>query len=494
MPSPFLTSRGLGAPASALAMGRTEEAASSLPRRNGAPALTVLARLELLAGNPDRAVILAEEACANARDDTEALVARALRATAKASAHRPIERFEIAEIARVEPELLPEVAIDVATACTAAGDTAAAERWLAMVEPSDAHLFARHRLLRARACAARADVTGQMQLIAQAVERLRPRAREESALMNEAVRTYCRLMREVMPTSDMAVVRDEPVLNDAARCELLRARAWIGALHGEYESAIETVMRASLHAGTKLAHIGVHLDLAAIAVANGDAHAPFTAAALKTACASADSHCWDDASLDDAIVLPQLLHLAAETHNGHLIGRCEHLAGTVLERHRSRSSLQSTKAYEAMLHEARALACAHKDERISLQAARQAFQAYEELSHSWRAGRVALFIYQCTGRREWMDRAGEHLAAFPESRYYRLLHAGNALRLTRRQQEVLDAVLHGKSPVQIAAVLGIAEETVRKHLKPVMRHFGVRTRLQLLAKFQHSTSSEPRSG
>jgi len=53
--------------------------------------------------------------------------------------------------------------------------------------------------------------------------------------------------------------------------------------------------------------------------------------------------------------------------------------------------------------------------------------------------------------------------------------------LTPREQEVADLMIRGYSVLNAAARLGLAEETVRTHLKRVHRKLGVRTRAQLVA-------------
>ncbi len=56
------------------------------------------------------------------------------------------------------------------------------------------------------------------------------------------------------------------------------------------------------------------------------------------------------------------------------------------------------------------------------------------------------------------------------------------LGLTRREFEVLSCLVQGKSNKQIARQLGIEEQTVRNHLRPVFIKFGVAKRAELLVK------------
>ena len=54
--------------------------------------------------------------------------------------------------------------------------------------------------------------------------------------------------------------------------------------------------------------------------------------------------------------------------------------------------------------------------------------------------------------------------------------------LTPRQSEVLQAPMRGCSTPQIAAKLGIERETVRNHVRGVLRALGVHSRLQAVAE------------
>lgn len=56
------------------------------------------------------------------------------------------------------------------------------------------------------------------------------------------------------------------------------------------------------------------------------------------------------------------------------------------------------------------------------------------------------------------------------------------LGLTAREFEVLSWLVQGKCNKQIAKQLGIGEQTVRNHLRPIFRKFGVARRAELLVK------------
>ena len=62
-------------------------------------------------------------------------------------------------------------------------------------------------------------------------------------------------------------------------------------------------------------------------------------------------------------------------------------------------------------------------------------------------------------------------------------------RLSRREQQVLDALLENLANKEIAARLGITERTVKFHVSNVLSKFDVRRRADLILHFSQSASS-----
>ncbi|VVO32256.1 LuxR C-terminal-related transcriptional regulator [Pseudomonas fluorescens] len=54
--------------------------------------------------------------------------------------------------------------------------------------------------------------------------------------------------------------------------------------------------------------------------------------------------------------------------------------------------------------------------------------------------------------------------------------------MTKREQEVLQSLLQGKTNKQIAISLGISDFTVRDHVSSILRKVGAKSRLELFAK------------
>lgn len=56
------------------------------------------------------------------------------------------------------------------------------------------------------------------------------------------------------------------------------------------------------------------------------------------------------------------------------------------------------------------------------------------------------------------------------------------MELTKRESEVLQLLLIGKTNKQIALNMGISNYTVRDHVSSLLRKRGVRSRMELMAK------------
>jgi DNA-binding NarL/FixJ family response regulator len=73
------------------------------------------------------------------------------------------------------------------------------------------------------------------------------------------------------------------------------------------------------------------------------------------------------------------------------------------------------------------------------------------------------------------DRLGRHRAAAHQ------VDAADQLGFSRREREVLGELVSGQDNRLIAATLGIAEETVKSHLKSIFRKLGAHGRAHALA-------------
>jgi DNA-binding NarL/FixJ family response regulator len=61
-------------------------------------------------------------------------------------------------------------------------------------------------------------------------------------------------------------------------------------------------------------------------------------------------------------------------------------------------------------------------------------------------------------------------------------NSGALMELTKRESDVLQLLLIGKTNKQIALDLSISDYTVRDHVSSLLRKRGVRSRMELMAK------------
>jgi DNA-binding NarL/FixJ family response regulator len=57
--------------------------------------------------------------------------------------------------------------------------------------------------------------------------------------------------------------------------------------------------------------------------------------------------------------------------------------------------------------------------------------------------------------------------------------------LTPRQSEILRLLEHGQSTEQIATALHLSQETVRNHIRRLLRALGAHSRLEAVARARH---------
>jgi DNA-binding NarL/FixJ family response regulator len=63
--------------------------------------------------------------------------------------------------------------------------------------------------------------------------------------------------------------------------------------------------------------------------------------------------------------------------------------------------------------------------------------------------------------------------------------------LTGREREVLNHLTQGRSPLEIAACLGVSSETIRTHLRNIIAKMHVHSRSEAVAKYLNPTLVEP---
>jgi DNA-binding CsgD family transcriptional regulator len=117
-----------------------------------------------------------------------------------------------------------------------------------------------------------------------------------------------------------------------------------------------------------------------------------------------------------------------------------------------------------------------------------AFATFSQFGFAWRAAAVSLRLHALTGDREWLRRAEDAVAEFPNSAIAREIrrraHGAKDSRLASlspAQRRVFDLLCEGKSNKEIASALKISVNTARNHVAAVLARFDAHSRAQLVA-------------
>ena len=94
-----------------------------------------------------------------------------------------------------------------------------------------------------------------------------------------------------------------------------------------------------------------------------------------------------------------------------------------------------------------------------------------------------------------LTRGGHVVGVFGQLPHWTVETAGGAPHphLTPRQAEVLRLLEHGRSTAQIAAELHLSQETVRNHIRHLLRALDVNSRLEAVAVARRLHAEQPRA-
>jgi DNA-binding CsgD family transcriptional regulator len=395
-------------------------------------------------------------------------------------------RYSALEFYVSAPQVAAEAVYFFASAAYMRQDYAKARQLLASHSPLLPVLIARYALLEGFLCAAAdQDFMRQASLTEKALAILQTQAPDERYFIASCAETLAHLVRELRFSTGLAYLQGlvSTIWEDGfqeAQFQVLRTVAWMYALDAHYGAALCLLERASLASTTNLMRAFVQLDCASVAVfAGSSVHA-------KASFEIADNYIRGikhNSGRSHAVILPLGAQVAAEVGEcKRAIEYCEMAEGakSQIARH---YNLAHGPRYEAMISEAKALAYASEDRKNAIKHAKAAYGVFSPIGYGWRAGRMALFLYQMTRKAVWRGRALEHLSAYPDSPFYRMLSVGTTRRtLTPTQQQVLTLLARGYRTKRIAAELNRASTTVCTHIRRIHAAFGVNSRQELLAK------------
>lgn len=343
---------------------------------------------------------------------------------------------------------------------------------------------AQHFILKAMIYKAQERFLDQAAACMDALNVLTIKAPEETYYISAALLQYCFLARELPLHGSLKIV--ETALNHvaglpAAKLQALRALGWNKVISGDYIAGMRQYSAARDLSDDLVSKVLTHLDYANAASWSG-----------SNAAAAAEYHyanellqriTWQNVADESPVTLlvaaqvgASIDHATARTH----LDIAKNLNGKISPTF----ALAHGRRWTALYSEASALVAAAHDEFFEAQ--RQASAACEDFSrmgYCWRAGRMALLMHQLSGKQYWRDRACTLLAQYPNSVFAKQLgiEAGE-VRLTRRQEQVLEFLRRGYKSEAIAAELNMARNTVHTHITAIHRAYGVQRRSELLAK------------
>ena len=471
--------------------GRFREARSLLAQGSDAFACIERARLSFFLDNDLKASHeLALRAVDVAETNGQRLLARALASCALVSAGRTTEAFEVGDLVNIEPSMISEVIYYVAFAAYLGGNVAAAETWLNSHSPTAAAMRARYLLVRGVFAAAKEQFADQARFAAEALSLLETEAPEEAYLIANAAHVLAVLAREI-PVVDAATQLEgvySKLRNDdgftGSRFHMLRALGWSRALAGDFGGSLRYIVRAASDASTNIQRLYAHLDHASVAIFAGEQTSASARAAFGVAMDYAAAIPWETLIDDSLSALPLAAELAAELGETELAQRYCELALRLRDNVAKRFTMAHDSRLSALVSGACALAYAGTDRDRAIEDAVAAFVVFDRYGFAWRAARMALLLWKLTRRAIWRERAQQHLAAYPQSPFARVLEAGVQRTVTPQQGKVLELLLRGHDNERIGHELGISANTVRIHVGKLFRLFGVKSRVQLIAKAQ----------
>jgi DNA-binding CsgD family transcriptional regulator len=468
-------------------LGRFKELEASLSERYEVWALVERGRIALQRSDLETADDYLSAAFSDASSSEDYLLSASLLDVVYASLGRPeFDRYPPLDFFNCDRETASDAVCYFALAAYIRNDYLKARKWLASHTPFLPVSRARFLLLEGQICAAADhDLIKQATLTEEALSILQSQAPGEQYSIASCAETLAHLVRELRFEAGLSRLQSllsnswEDCFQDAYY-QMLRSVAWTYALNGDYGAALRLLEKASLVAATDLMRAFLHLDCASVAIfSRSSIHAKSSLAIANDYIRSIDHN----PGKSHAVILPLTAQVSAEV--GEVVRAIEYceMAEGVKSQIARHYNLAHGPRFDAMIAEAKALAYASDDRKKAIKHATFAYDVFSPIGYAWRAGRMALFLYQMTRKTTWRERAVEHLSVYPNGPFCRMLSVGTMRRtLTLRQQEVLTLLSLGYNTKRIAQVLNRAPDTVRTHITRIHDAFGVTTRQELLAR------------
>ncbi|HTV92533.1 MAG TPA: LuxR C-terminal-related transcriptional regulator [Verrucomicrobiae bacterium] len=274
-----------------------------------------------------------------------------------------------------------------------------------------------------------------------------------------------------------------PEEQTTARFYTQRALAWQKALRGDWIPAMHLLDGAFALAPDVMRRGLIFADRARISVAIGERVSAASSRANAFECFSQID--WTGPRNDEAMgVFAAMDVLCEDPELAHVLFTSARM---------SRVSKMIGGGHGRRLDAYRTFALSHLTEgEEALRHAQSAYKIFKELKYTHRATSCALRAVELGGGARWRERVERLIADYPRSlaaRQYERMTAPVA-RIRGRMREVADLLVSSNMTArQIGETLGMAEGTVRVHIKHMNKILNVENRSQLVRLFLESSAA-----
>lgn len=274
-----------------------------------------------------------------------------------------------------------------------------------------------------------------------------------------------------------------PCETETARFYTQRALAWRKALRGDWIPAMHLLDAALTLAPDAMRRGLIFADRSRISLAAGEQISAGSSCANAVDCFSEIN--WAGLSQEEATIVFGAMDVLRANRDVAL-RLFSSAAGEVV-------SKMIGMAHGRRLEAFKAFALSHLTEgEEALRHAQSAYKMFKEMKYIHRATSCALRAVELGGGARWRERVERLVAVYPRSlaaREYERL-ASPVARVRGRMREVAELlVTSNKTAREIGDVLGMAEGTVRVHIKHMNKILNIESRSELVRLFIESNSA-----
>jgi len=269
--------------------------------------------------------------------------------------------------------------------------------------------------------------------------------------------------------------------------QALKAIGWVRALQGDSLGCFRYLRQAQRVSDSPAYTVIVMLDRTYFARTIGETQ--WAANELAAAEDIATTVAWEETTGEERVGLLLLAQLTANVDPK----RANYYLARFKDLGRIRSNVHHY-AFDSRLDAIAAFSSgvvksANDENEAAMEQFREAWATFDRIAYDWRAAQTAMCLYRISQKNRWHLLAEEKLEAYPTSWLARESKEGAASGrkpfipdLTPTQDRVFRMICDGRSTQEICTELQRADNTVRNHIKVILKAFGVNTRAALVAE------------